>query len=50
MWWTPDGKRILQGAEGRLFREALAIIVDMVRDDTEGLRQFTAPPFDNLQA
>ena len=33
MWWTPDGERILQGAEGRLFREALGMIVDMVRDD-----------------
>ncbi|MEI8371278.1 MAG: hypothetical protein WCJ35_00425 [Planctomycetota bacterium] len=49
MWWTPVGKRILQGAEGRLFRDALGIIVDMVRDDAEGLWQFGAPPFDKLQ-
>ncbi len=49
MWWTPDGERILQGAEGRLFREALGMIVDMVRDDNEGLWQFAAPPFDKLQ-
>jgi hypothetical protein len=48
MWWTPDGKRILQGAEGQLFREALGMIVDMVSDDNEGLWQFAAPPFDNL--
>ena len=38
-WWTPDGERILQGAEGQLFREALGMIVDMVRDDAEGLWQ-----------
>jgi len=49
MWWTPDGERILQGAEARLFREALARTVDMVRDDPEGLWQFGAPPFDKLQ-
>ena len=49
MWWTPDGERILQGAEGRLFRDALGMIVDMVRDDAEGLWQFGAPPFDKLQ-
>ena len=49
MWWTPDGERILQGAEGQLFREALGMIVDMVSDDNEGLWQFAAPPFDKLQ-
>ena len=49
MWWTPDGERILQGAEARLFREALGVIVDMVRDDNEGLLEFAAPPFDKLQ-
>jgi hypothetical protein len=49
MWWTPDGQRVLQGAEGRLFREALGTIADMVRDDTEGVWKFGAPPFDNLQ-
>ena len=49
MWWTPDGKRILQGAEARLFREALAMIVDMVREDAWGFWQFDAPPFDKLQ-
>jgi hypothetical protein len=49
MWWTPDGKRILQGAEAVLFREALGTIVDMVRDDDEGLWQFDAPPFDGLR-
>ncbi len=49
MWWTPDGERILLGAEAKLFREALAMTVDMVHDDPEGLWQFGAPPFDNLQ-
>ncbi len=49
MWWTPDGERILQGAEARLFREALGMVVDMVREDAEGSWQFIAPPFDNLQ-
>jgi hypothetical protein len=37
MWWTPDGERILQGAEASLFREALGMTVDMVRDDLDGL-------------
>jgi len=49
MWWTPDGERILQGAEAQLFREALGVLVDMVRDDHEGMWQFAAPPFDALQ-
>jgi hypothetical protein len=50
MWWTPEGERVLQGAEARLFREALGMIVDMVRDDdNEELWQFGAPPFDKLQ-
>ncbi len=49
MWWTPDGERILQGAEATLFREALGTLVDMIRDDDEGMWQFDAPPFDDLQ-
>ena len=49
MWWTPAGERILQGAEAKLFRDALGMIVDMVRDDHEGLWEFSAPPFDKLQ-
>ena len=44
MWWTPDGERILQGAEAQLFREALAVLVDMVRDDDEGMWQFPPRP------
>jgi hypothetical protein len=49
MRWTPEGKRTLKGKESVLFREALAAIVDLVRDDDDGLWQFAAPPFDNLQ-
>jgi hypothetical protein len=49
MWWTPEGARILQGAEARLITDALGTLVDMVRDDHESLWQFGAPPFDNLQ-
>jgi hypothetical protein len=49
MWWTPGGERTLMGAEAALFREALGVLVDMVRDDNEGLTEFAAPPFDNLQ-
>jgi hypothetical protein len=48
MWWTPDGERVLQGAEAQLFREALGVLVDMVRDDDQGNWQFNAPPFDVL--
>jgi hypothetical protein len=48
MWWTPDGERILQSAEARLFRDVLGVLVDMVRDDDEGMWQFAAPPFDAL--
>lgn len=49
MWWTPDGERILKGAEARLLREGLAVLVDMVREDYEGHQEFGAPPFDKLQ-
>lgn len=43
MWWTPDRERILQGAEGRLFRKSLTVIVGIVCNDTEGLWQPDAP-------
>jgi len=49
MWLSPDGERVVQGAEAQLFREALGVLVDMVRDDDEGMWQFSAPPFDALQ-
>jgi hypothetical protein len=43
MWWTPDGQRVLQGAEAGLFREALGTVVDMVHDDNESVWQSGAP-------
>ena len=49
MWWTSEGERVLQGAEAALFRASLGTLVDLVQDDDEGLWQFNAPPFDNLQ-
>ena len=36
-------------AEAALFRQSLAILVDMVRDDTEGVWRLGIAPFDNLQ-
>ena len=39
----------MQGAEAQLFRKILGVLVDMVRDDDEGMCQFAAPPFDALQ-
>jgi hypothetical protein len=39
MWWAPDDKRILHGAEAGLFRESLGTVVDMVRDDNESVWQ-----------
>ncbi len=44
MWWTPDGERVLQGAEAQLFREALGVLVDMVRDDDVGVYYVAVPP------
>jgi hypothetical protein len=49
MWWTPEGQRVLKGAEAALFKEALGVLVDLVRDDDEGMWHFAAPPFDALQ-
>jgi hypothetical protein len=50
MWWTPDGERILRGREARLFREALGVLADLVRDDEKGdLCQFGISAFDSLQ-
>ena len=49
MWWTPNGERILQGAEAALFREALGVIADLVCDDDEDFGwKFGAPPFDAM--
>jgi len=50
MWWTPSGERTLQGAEAALFREALGMLVDLVRDDDDGtLCQSGVSAFDTLQ-
>ena len=50
MWWTPDGERVLRGREATLFREALGVLADSVRDDEKGdLGQFGISAFDSLQ-
>jgi hypothetical protein len=50
MWWTPDGERVLRGREAALFREALGVLTDFVRDDDKGdLCQFRISAFDSLQ-
>jgi len=50
MWWTPDGERVLRGRESALFREALGVLADYVRDDQEGdLCQSGISAFDSLQ-
>jgi hypothetical protein len=50
MWWTPDGERVLRGREAALFREALGVLTDLVRDDEKGdLCQFGMSVFDGLQ-
>ena len=50
MWWTPDGERVLRGREATLFREALGVLTDFVRDDEKGdLCQFGVSTFDSLQ-
>jgi hypothetical protein len=47
MWWTPEGARVLHGAEWALFREALADLVASIREEddvgdgwTTGVRAF----------
>jgi len=49
MCWTPDGEQVLQGAEAKLFKEALATIVSVVRDDYAGTWRFHIPCFDDLR-
>lgn len=48
MWLTSEGERTLRGCEAALFTEALAVIVDMVREE-DGLWTFDSPPFDDLR-
>ena len=52
MWRTQTGERLLQGAEARLIRTALGVLVDQVEEEIEGLREsleFGVPIFDRLQ-
>src|SRR5665213_1587694 len=52
MWRTQAGERILRGAEARLIRTALAVLVDQVEMEIEGISEssdFGIPVFDRLQ-
>ena len=46
MYWTPEGERVLLGAERRLFEEALGMIVDLLSDADF---DFGVRAFDELQ-
>lgn len=46
MYHSPDGERILLGAERRLFETSLGVMVDHLSDDDF---DFGVPVFDNLQ-
>lgn len=52
MWHTPDGDRILQGAEARLVRASLRSLlrtIDEGSDDLDGSPLFGVAPFDELE-
>jgi hypothetical protein len=52
MWRTQAGERILNGAEARLLRTALGVLVDQVEEEIDGLRdslEFAVPIFDRLE-
>lgn len=52
MWRTQDGERILAGAEARLIRTALGVLVDQVEEEIAGFREsleFGVPIFDRLE-
>jgi hypothetical protein len=49
MWWTPEGERILLGAEAELLPNALGFVADHVRDDQNGDWEFGISTFDGLQ-
>jgi hypothetical protein len=36
MWWTPEGERVLRGAEWELFREGLSRVWEFVEDEISG--------------
>ena len=51
MWRTQAGERLLQGAEARLIRTALGVLVDQIEMEIEGideLSDFGIPIFDRL--
>jgi hypothetical protein len=47
MWWTPLGNRVLRGAEGRLFQQGLASLVQAL-DDCDGEHDAGVRVFDRL--
>jgi hypothetical protein len=52
MWHTPDGDRVLKGAEARLVRASLRSllrIVDQGSDEFDHSPLFGVPPFDELE-
>lgn len=51
MWWTPDGDRVLQGAEWELFRQGLACLWDSVEEsfNDPGALASGVAVFDSLQ-
>lgn len=51
MWWTPDGDRVLQGAEWELFRQGLACLLDSVEEsfNDPGALATGVAVFDSLQ-
>lgn len=53
MWRTQTGDRVLTGAEARLIRTALAVLVDQIEMEIEGISElsdFEVPIFDRLQS
>ena len=51
MWWTPEGERVLRGAEWELFREGLDATWDMVEQsmDDPDFFNWGVEAFDRLQ-
>jgi hypothetical protein len=51
MWWTPEGERVLRGAEWELFREGLDVTWDMVEECMNDPDLFVSgvEAFDRLQ-
>src|SRR4051812_18554708 len=53
MWWTPLGERVLRGAEWELFRDGLAMLVDLVEEakasDDPEIGSVGVEAFDQLQ-